>query len=180
MTVKVRIDEIKEKGLVLDAEEAIAAFDPLVQIQDEGECQFLAPLTIHLDIKKEYNHVRVSGELATILRMVCSCCLAEFDFPLESRFTVFYIREGAIPQDEEVELSGEDLISATYSGDEIDLTPEIVEQVLLDIPLKPLCKEDCRGLCPTCGFDLNVAECGCDREKYNLKFNVLKNFKVDR
>jgi uncharacterized protein len=72
------------------------------------------------------------------------------------------------------------LIATTYSGDEIDLTHEIEEQVAMDIPFKPLCGEECKGLCPVCGTDLNAADCGCSKEPVNLKFSALKDFKVSR
>ena len=83
-------------------------------------------------------------------------------------------------EEEEIELSEQDLVSATYSGDEIDLTHELEEQVAMEIPLKPLCGEGCKGLCPVCGTDLNQAACSCQREQINLKFSALKDFKVSR
>jgi uncharacterized protein len=85
-----------------------------------------------------------------------------------------------VGDEEEVELAEQDLVSAVFSGDEIDLLPEIGEQVALAVPLKPLCSEQCKGLCPLCGADLNTAECGCSREPVNLKFAALKDFKVQR
>lgn len=179
--MKVRIEEIKEKGLSLEAEEPVADYPALVELEESGEGHFLAPLHIHLDLKKEYGHVRASGRVETIVRLACSCCLAEFDHTIDTRFTIFYTKAMAdIPQDEEVELKEEDLVSTTYEADEIDFTAEITEQTILEIPYKALCREDCRGLCSKCGADLNVTDCGCDRQDYNLKFSALKNFKLDR
>jgi uncharacterized protein len=65
-----------------------------------------------------------------------------------------------------------------YSGDEIDLSHEIEEQVAMEIPMKPLCSEGCKGLCPACGADLNKETCGCPDDHGNLAFSALKNFKV--
>jgi uncharacterized protein len=114
----------------------------------------------------------------TTLRLACSRCLIEFQTVIDSPFTIFYIRAAGVPLDEDVELADEDLISATYDGDEIDFTQEIAEQILLAIPFKPLCSEDCRGLCPTCGAELNVAECACGQTHVNFKFTALKNLKI--
>jgi uncharacterized protein len=75
-------------------------------------------------------------------------------------------------------LCDDDLIASTYSGDEIDLAHEIEEQVAMEIPLKPLCDEGCKGLCPTCGTDLNTSCCSCSREPVNLKFSALKDYKI--
>jgi len=57
-----------------------------------------------------------------------------------------------------------------FEGDEIDLLPEIGEQVALTVPLKPLCSETCKGLCPFCGADLNTTACGCGQEQAYSKF----------
>jgi len=106
--------------------------------------------------------------------------MAETDNAVASNFTIFYRKSTGQPQDEEeVELAEEDLIAATYDGEEIDFSDEIAEQVLMAIPFKPLCSEDCRGLCSSCGADLNMSTCGCDRQDMSLKFSALKNFKVD-
>jgi uncharacterized protein len=70
------------------------------------------------------------------------------------------------------------MISTTYEGDEIDFTTEIAEQILLEIPFKPLCSDDCRGLCSDCGAELNVTACGCGQKNVNLKFTALNNLKL--
>jgi len=90
------------------------------------------------------------------------------------------MRDEGLGQDEDVELAEEDLISATYEGDEIDFTREITEQVILAIPFKPLCSEDCKGLCSNCGAELNISNCACSQDNMNLQFNALKNLKVKR
>lgn len=179
-TVKIRIDDLKDKTVELSDVEPVAGYPTLVAMEEAGECSFLAPLTIHLAVAREYDHIRVSGRVATELRLNCSRCLAEYRAQVDSPFTIFYLRATGTDQDEEVELAEEELISATYSGDEIDFTPEIAEQIIMAIPFKPLCREDCRGLCPTCGADLNVAGCDCSRQEINVKFSALKNFKVEK
>jgi uncharacterized protein len=77
-------------------------------------------------------------------------------------------------------LTDEDLVSATYEGDEIDFTMEISEQILTEIPFKPLCNEECRGLCPDCGSDLNETGCGCKDASFSIKFGALKNLNVEK
>ena len=61
-----------------------------------------------------------------------------------------------------------------YEGKEIDLSPAIREQILLSVPPPPLCREDCKGLCPSCGKDLNEGECGCDRAVVDPRWAALK------
>ena len=61
----------------------------------------------------------------------------------------------------------------------IDLTEPIREDVLMAIPSKPLCRDACKGLCPQCGQDLNVKECGCKKDRQNISFNDLDKLKFD-
>lgn len=179
-TLKIRIEDIKDKGLVLSEDEPITNYPILTAMQDAGECEFLAPLRLSLTVAREYDHVRVGGRVESRVKLACSRCLKEYVTDIVSPFTIFFTPAKGVRQDEEVELAEEDLVSASYEGAEIDLSPEIAEQVAMEIPLKPLCKEECRGLCTNCGADLNVADCGCDRGVVNVKLSALKNFKVKK
>jgi uncharacterized protein len=178
--LKIRIDDLKDKTVELSEDESHAGYPTLMALQDAGECVFLAPLRIHLTAVKEYDHIRVNGRVETSLRLNCARCLAEHQLEIKSPFTIFYMRAAEIAQDEEVELAEEELVSATYEGNEIDFTEEVAAQIIMAIPFKPLCSEDCRGLCPTCGADLNSAECACDRNETGFKFSALKNLKIEK
>jgi uncharacterized protein len=177
--VKIRIDDLKNKTVELSDEEPLEWYPTLLALQEAGECLFLAPLRIHLIIAREFDHIRVNGRVETSLRLDCARCLAEFRLNINSPFTIFYMRAAGLPQDEDVELAENDLISSTYEGDEIDFSSEIAEQVILEIPFKPLCREDCRGLCPNCGVELNVAKCSCGRNDANFKLSALKDLKIN-
>jgi uncharacterized protein len=179
--VKIRADEIKDKVIDLSASEEVTEFPVLAALQEAGECTFTGPLRVQLAVAREYDHIRAQGRVATTVRLSCSRCLADYDQLIDSPFTVFYMpAKAGVKQDEEVELSEEDLISVTFDGDEIDFAREVSEQVLSEIPFKPLCNEECRGLCPTCGSDLNQGDCGCRDEGFSLKFGALKGLKVDK
>jgi uncharacterized protein len=80
---------------------------------------------------------------------------------------------------EETELVEEDMESNFYQGGEIHLSEIACEQIFLEIPFKPLCQEDCRGLCPTCGKDLNLASCECVKEEFGSGFSALQKLKLD-
>jgi uncharacterized protein len=159
-------------------EEAVEQFPTLVELQETGDCRFLEPIHCDLALRREGDLIRLEGRVATRVALICSCCLTEFAADIDSPFTIIYSRQSGQLKDEEVELGEEDLISVDYSGDEIDLAPELAEQVALEIPLKPLCREGCLGLCSVCGADLNAGECGCDRREVNLKFGALKDLKI--
>ena len=178
--MKVAVNEIKEKPLELSADEVAAEFPALLEMEGAGECTFLAPIHSTLTAIREFDHIRTEGRVATVVRLSCSRCLADYETAIDSSFTIFYTKSSGTPLDEEVELAEEDLISAEYVGDEIDFAPLVAEQVIMGIPLKPLCREECQGLCSSCGADLNVTPCSCDRSAVNLKFSALQNLKIEK
>lgn len=176
--MKIRVADIAEKTILLDSVEAIAFFPTLVQAQSAGECQFLSPVTVSLAVAREFDHIRVNGTVDTKVGLVCSRCLCEFSSEISSTFTIFYTKAATAQPEDEVELGEQDLISATYSGDEIDFSNEIAEQILLGIPYKPLCCEECLGLCASCGADLNNFDCSCSGNAASMVFSALKGLKV--
>lgn len=155
-------------------------FASLMEMKAAGECDFLAPVRLELTIAREFDHIRVQGQVGTLVRLSCSRCLAEYETAISSAFTIFYTPTSGEPLDEDIELTEEDLVAAGYDGDEIDLAPVVAEQVIMAIPLKPLCKEECLGLCGTCGADQNVAPCACERAAVNLKLSALQNLKIEK
>ncbi|RNC70356.1 MAG: DUF177 domain-containing protein [Desulfuromonadales bacterium] len=178
--MKIKVDDITEKPKLLSFEEPFDVFPSLVEIQKAGGCVFLAPLSIELKACKEYDHLRVSGSVTSKIRVNCSRCLTSFDSDLDLVFTIFYTEANRLGvEEEELELAEEDLVSVSYVGNEIDFSSEVAEQVIMELPLKPLCNDECKGLCPSCGVDLNEVDCECERSVFNLKFSALKNFRVD-
>lgn len=180
--MKITVDHIHEKPLSLHADEPVELFPVLVGMETDGECTFTSPIRYDVTVVREFDHLRVAGSVNTSVSLSCSRCLATFDAAITSDFTIFF-RRGAAQEavsEEETELNEQDLISATFTGDEIDLTHEIEEQVAMEVPLQPLCSRNCKGLCPECGIDLNQAGCSCSDKQFNFKFGALKDFKVTR
>lgn len=178
--MKIRVTEITEKERRIEATEPASAYPGLVQVQEDGECTFLNPVDIDLTVVKEYGHIRVKGTVATRVALSCSRCLVDFQSDIKSGFTIYFTQAAGEQVEDEVELAEEDLLSVTYDGDEIDLANEIAEQVLLELPYKPLCSENCKGLCPECGIDLNNSKCDCNKNISTLAFSSLKGFKVNK
>lgn len=177
--MKIRVEGLSDKPLHLAAREPAADFPALAELQEKGDCSFLEPLQLDFTAAREFDHIRVHGRIETKVRYKCSRCLAEYDAALCAEFTIFYTKTAKAPLEEEIALKEEDLLSASYEGDTIDFTNEVEEQVLMEIPLKPLCREECKGLCGTCGADLNNGECECARNAAGFTFSALKDFKVN-
>ena len=147
-----------------------------------GECELAQPLVIDLDVLPMSDFIRVKGRFRTTLRQACVRCLEGFDRMLQSRFTLDYSRE--IPKDvhkndsEGIELTAQQIGMIYFGGDEIDFTDALQEQVILAIPYKPLCNENCKGLCPQCGGNLNHGPCQCREKTAEGPFAILKNLKL--
>ena len=176
----VRLEDIREKSAEISEELPGSAFPVLSGMIMSGEVNLTTPVRVEISAAHEFDHVRVSGRVEAGIRLACSRCLAEYDDVVSSNFVLFYTKAQGTEavQDEEVELSETDLVSATYRGDEIDLIPAVEEQVIMELPLKPLCSEQCRGLCSSCGQDLNAGDCTCHREAPTLTFSALKELKI--
>jgi uncharacterized protein len=179
--VKIRIDHIKNKPYELIVCEPVESFPVLMRMQADGECTFRGPVQAEIAVEREFGHLKVSGRVQVPIDLACGRCLTPYQSRVDSTFRIILRKESARQSEvveDETELCDDDLISSTYSGDEIDLTHEIEEQVAMEIPFKPLCDDDCKGLCPSCGADLNTTSCSCSKEPINLKFSALKDFKI--
>ena len=181
--MRIRLEELKEGTLRLEFEEPPGTFPVLTEMVDSGVCEFLAPLKAALRAQQIGDIVEIEGNISTAVRVDCGRCLQSFQMPIESSFTWTYSQREPAPEQsdahqEELELTTEDMGLIYYQGKEISLKNEIQEQVVLALPLKALCKPDCRGLCPKCGADLNTEKCDCDRSPPAGKFDALKNLKL--
>lgn len=176
--MKIRVADITEKLKTVESVEEATHYPALAEAQDAGECRFISPVTVSLEILREFDHIRVQGNVSAKVTLSCSRCLQEFSSDLSSAFTVFYTKAENDQPEDEVELGEQDLIAATYSGEEIDFSDEVAEQILLELPYKPLCSEDCKGLCSSCGVDLNIADCTCKDRAVSMTFSALKGLKL--
>lgn len=121
--------------------------------------------------------VFIKGSFSAAIDIVCSRCLESTTLPIGSDFAYTLIPAKAETR-EDLELTPEDLETSYYHGDVIDLAPIICEQIMLQIPMKVLCSEECKGLCPHCGTNLNNSSCNCHLNIVNNRMDVLKNFRV--
>lgn len=178
--MKLIIEHIKDAPVTMHFEEPVEAFPLLAGMQNDKSCCITGKVKGDITVTREYENLRVTGRVSAPLALCCSRCLADFTSFVDTSFTIFFRKEKAAVSttEDEVELGEMDLLSSSYSGDEIDLTHEIEEQVAMEIPLKPLCNDDCKGLCHECGIDLNTSSCSCSKESVRLAFSALKDFKV--
>ena len=181
-TVLIRIDTIKELPSDHPFSEPVESFPILLEMQEKGECTFRDTVTGLFSVWREYDHIKVTGSAHVPVSLPCSRCLNPVETVIRSNFTVIYRKESAQAGvlEDETELTEDDLVSALYSGDELDIAREIEMQVAMGVPVKPLCSSSCKGLCPGCGVNLTHESCVCSDSTESTPFSILKNFNVAR
>jgi uncharacterized protein len=110
----------------------------------------------------------------TELELPCSRCLEPFRLPVDASFDQRFLPSSAMATQEEREVQEDDFEISYYRDDQIDLNQLLREQFYLVLPMKPLCGEDCKGLCAQCGTNLNTATCTCATEFQDPRLAPLK------
>jgi uncharacterized protein len=136
-----------------------------------------------LDLYADGTHAFASGTFSGHLVVACSRCVGEVRIPIEEKLRVTFMPPGEMPSeddepsDEGAEVREEDLDVFPFDGEKLDLEPLFREQFILAIPFAPVCREDCKGLCPQCGTDLNSGTCACEKP-IDPRLAALKGLKL--
>lgn len=130
-------------------------------------------------IERAGEEVRLRGQLNTAVSVSCVRCLESVEQPVDRDFDLYFRQEDSLIYDEDadVQLEERDTRTSFISGAELQLDGIFREQVLLAMPMKPLCREDCRGLCPSCGINHNLDSCECFDQSTNPVFEGLLELK---
>lgn len=160
--MKIKVGDIPEKGYPL---EAVAPRDgwflELMGVFGEDYSPG-APARLSLQLLRTCDNVLVSGQVETDLQPVCDRCLEVFAkhvvIPIRLHLSPRIVTEDRF---DDTEFAEDDEDFAFYQDHEIDLGRLLEETIALEIPLRNLCQEGCRGLCPRCGKNLNHAQCAC-------------------
>ena len=136
--------------------------------------RLLAPVSLAFDIFKDKAQFRLVGRTETTLDVPCSRCLEAYSLPVDAAFDLRYQPHSTNAGEGEREIEEDDLSTAFYDNDMIDLGQLMVEQVYLSLPMKPLCRAECRGLCAVCGTNLNRDTCACTSEVEDPRLAPLK------
>lgn len=161
--MKILITDIPEEGLDLDIEEKLGS----------EEVSIVSPVKAHLEVAKAHSEVIVAGNLSTDLELECSRCLKKYKHVMDVPVHVVYHPMEEIGTDRH-ELKDDEMDTGFYQGEELDLQELIREQIMLNIQMKPLCDENCKGICSQCGTDLNTDTCSCETKKIDSRLEVLK------
>ena len=122
------------------------------------EAQFVEDIHGHLELSRRVEDVYVKGSFSASVEVECRCCVESFATTVSGDIEAqFYPTDAATPSDPWQADTGE----RYYLGDTIDLSEEVRQSLILEIPNWPLCSEECKGLCPQCGGNRNVVDCDC-------------------
>lgn len=134
-------------------------------------------IAVQGEARKNAAGVEVAGSIKGTLNIDCTRCLKPVGTPLDTAFEVSFISPENAPEDKELQLQQSDLSADVLEGDELDLRELAREQILLSLPEQAFCREDCRGLCPVCGKDLNEGDCECENDEIDPRWAALKGLK---
>ena len=176
-SLQIGLNSIPETGKEVSLDLGKEWFDRWRQ-EDPGLEFSEAAITGAVHLARHGQDILVRGHLKGHLNLTCGRCLEGFAAPVDTAFDLLLVPapQTAAPEDEE--LSPADLDLDFYTGEVVDLESIIREQIILMLPLKPLCAETCRGLCPRCGANLNRETCSCPVEKGDSPLAQLAKLKV--
>ncbi len=160
-----------QKALQLQGErlpfEAEVPLEPFEFCGDQ--LRFSSPVWVSGRMVGIEDRIELEGEIKAELLSTCVRCLKEARLPLNIPFTEIYLREED-PEEPDAFL---------YEASAVDLDQMVLGNIVMNLPVQLLCKPDCKGLCPTCGKDLNLGPCDCDRSPVNEAFAALRALKLE-
>ncbi len=164
--MKIDLAQIPEEGLEIKAEEKIVLGDD-------------QPVTAELDlvVQEVAGEYLIKGNVTVSVGLACDRCLKEFEKDLDLHIDLVYSRASEIEgEGKDHEVTAGELNTGFIAGDELDLGEVVSEQMMLAMPMRSLCFEGCKGICPKCGADLNKTECGCEIGSIDHRFQVLEEY----
>lgn len=132
--------------------------------------EFFGEVNVQVLLEKTKEHILLRTSLSVHRHCECDRCLREYDREFYNEYHMFYINDIR-----NKDLYDEDVVTVIRNDqDFIDISGDVREYAMLAVPMKNLCRDDCKGLCPKCGKDLNSETCTCDIEKYDARWIALK------
>ncbi|HHF51927.1 MAG TPA: DUF177 domain-containing protein, partial [Candidatus Aminicenantes bacterium] len=149
------IDRLSPEGLEIERD-----FEFFNSELVEEEAVFLEPAHAEVTLRRTGDEILLKGRIKTKISLICCRCLSPFELPVDSHFDLVYLPEEL--EEEKEQLETEDLLKNFYYNRRVNLRKIILEQVNLTFPARPLCSEDCPGICPVCGKNIKEEGCSCD------------------
>jgi len=177
--LKIQLHDISAEGIRLALDEGS---EPVRTALASLEADVKAtPLNVSLHLTLDAGILTVAGDMEGALELSCSRCVDPVHVSVKEAFR-FYQRAPMKPDElkgkEDLELSPDMLDYGFLEGDSVDVSVLVQEQLLLSVPVQPLCRDDCQGICQRCGADLNREACRCAESEVDPRFAALKKLKL--
>jgi uncharacterized protein len=170
VSLEIKVADIPEEGLFFEIEEEREF------LEWRGDrFPFKSPVLGWLRIEFMGDRLCMVGEIHAVLELFCARCLSPYPFNVDVEFMDENLPLRLLEKSEE-ELCCEKL-DVAFVGDVIDVWDVCLEKIYLSLPMKPLCSDECMGLCPHCGIDLNHDRCDCAEERHDSPLEMLRDFK---
>lgn len=174
--MRIATEDIKAVPTEIHFSEAVRDFNRLLEQEREVDYRIAAPLLVDLTHLRSGEDLLFSGALRGELIGQCGRCLEEYPLTLMREFSL--VLTPRPPMVREAELSYDELSASFYSEDTIDVSALVHEQTLLALPLPPLCREDCKGLCSQCGVNRNTEACSCQPVWRDPRLALLSSLRI--
>jgi uncharacterized protein len=172
-TVLIEIEDLKSEALHVNH---VFPVGEIKFIHEDAELN--EPVTADFILTHRDRDLHIDGTVQTAIRFRCSRCTKEFVHSFLANFDLSYLPQPKWSNENaEIELKYDDMGVAYYDGIAFDVNLMLLEQIELAMPMKFICREDCKGLCYKCGADLNEKDCQCTKEETDLRLSVLLEFK---
>jgi len=176
----IEIRELEAHAVDFDEHLAPGAIDFGQDIHQSGDLKSTGRAQLvreHHGKHRLINDIRIAGEVGTRIELACARCLEPIQRDVTKKFDLLYRPQGTDAGKEEMSVTAAEAEVGYYQGEGLLLEDVLREQVLLALPLKAICREDCRGLCPHCGRNLNQEQCNCAEPLEDPRWSALKDIR---
>jgi uncharacterized protein len=170
--MRIELDRLEQTG-----DRFAHLYEPEEIVLDEEHARLTAPPEVTVRVRVSGREVRLRGKITARAEVDCDRCLKSVSVPVETAFDVTYVPEEDYRASEVAELQEEDLSLSVFDGQTIDVDELVREQVLLALPARALCSDECKGLCPACGADRNLNPCDCDSKEVDPRWAGLEKIR---
>lgn len=176
--MRIQAQSISPEGVRLEYEKTGDWFSETLGDADERDFT-VDGIKVRFSLARLGRTITVEGHVEARIGLTCCRCLKPLTKDLQTGFRYAYLPAERMPREADTEVTEED-VGIGYYEDVIDLGEIVAEQIVLEVPMKPLCGEACRGLCPYCGIDLNVADCGHKEKTNSSPFALLRGYPIKK
>src|SRR5437868_6985431 len=163
--MRIELDKLEKSG-----NSFAHVYEPDEIVLDEEHTRLIRPPEVMGRVSQTDREVRLRGKITARAEVDCDRCLKSVEAPVETEFDVTYVPSEDYRSNEAAELQEEDLSLSVFDGETINIDELVREQILLALPSRALCGEECKGLCPDCGADRNVNPCDCQSKEIDPRW----------